>query len=760
MVLAAALAALCGAPLPSAAAPQDNSTKIAAKKKPPAKKSAKRKGKASSKKKTVARKRRRPVPPRVARITQAFVASADLKPMAMQLVQHRSAAAYTGVENYARKHAGEDVGSLAWLVAGYCHYFDHEYAQAIPPLQQARAHAGELDDYVDYLLAYSYLQTGRADLAVSAIGEFNKNFNDSVLEDQAAVLYGAALTASGRASEAVRFLAPRPSPRPPLLLALGKAYAAAGQRSNAVATLRQIYFDYPLTVEADEANEQLQGLARSAALPPPTDEQRRHRIEGLLAGRRADDAARELKDLLKNADDVQKANWNLALATAYFQQSRYADMQKALEKVPDSTSDRAAQKLYYKLEDDRPDQSRVLDDLAHIRNLAPASAWMQKALLSTGNMYLLVRDYPNAVQSYNELITRFPSAASAGTIHWRIAWLTYRMKDFAGAKRLFQEQVRLYPSSQEVASAWYWLGRIAEQQNDRVTAGNDYRYVAAHYRMTYYGVIARSRLVTLGMPGEVPADSALGPNRIYVVDDPPPDNLRAQKALLLENAALFDYAIAELQKADSSEPWALAQMVRIYQDAGRYDRGLRLLKRSLPGYYSWDVARLPRFLWEGLFPRPYWSDLTRYSTENGLDPLIVAALVRQESEFNPLAVSRAAAIGLMQLLPGTGKKTARDLKLRHFSPSELYDPTTNLQLGTAYFRQMLNRFDGHIEYALAAYNAGSDRVDNWRSADYAGMDEFVESIPFTETRDYVQAIVRNAAVYKMLYDRSPQEARK
>lgn len=716
----------------------------------------------SARKKSTRKKAtRKRVPPRVERVTKAFVASADLKPMAVQLMQHPSAAAYAGVEKYARKHAGEDAGALAWLVLGYSHYSNHEYAQAVPALKNAQAKAGELSDYVDYFLASSYQQSGQPAMAVSAIGNFDETFRQSVLQHDAEVLYGNSLMAGGHADQAISFLGARQVPaRADLLLALARAYGAAGQRTKAIGLLHQVYSDFPLSAEADMADDQLKAMARTGPVPPLSYEDRKQRIDGLMA-RHPDEAAGELKELLKVATAADRIPLQMSLAAAYYRLHRYDDMEKIFDKVPDLTPDLTAQKLYYRLEDDRPDEGKVLQDLSRIRQLAPGGSWMESALLSTANMYLLKRDLPNAVQYYTELAQRFPKGKYGSSGHWKSAWLTYREKKYDDALRLFNEQISQYPDTAEAPAAWYWRARLKEDRKDFDGAASDYRYIVSHYRLMYYALRARARLIALGHGSDVPADVTIGPKRAYVVADIPADDLRAQKALLLENAALFDYAIRELQVADATQPWALAEMVRMYQDAGRYDRGLQLLKRTFTGYYSWDLARLPRFFWEGLFPRPYWTDLSRYSTENGLDPLLVASLVRQESEFNPSAVSSAAAVGLMQLLPGTGRKTAKDLKLRHFNASQLYDPAVNLQLGTYYFRRMLDKYDGHVEYALAAYNAGADRVDDWRSAgEYRDMDEFVESIPFTETREYVQAIIRNAAVYKLLYSSPAQQARK
>jgi soluble lytic murein transglycosylase len=240
---------------------------------------------------------------------------------------------------------------------------------------------------------------------------------------------------------------------------------------------------------------------------------------------------------------------------------------------------------------------------------------------------------------------------------------------------------------------------------------------------------------------------------LTIVDHPPPeDSLRLEKARLLENGGLLDFAVRELKAAGNDKAaWVPAEIARMYQDAGRYDAAVETLKRAVPNYFALDLNALPRSYWEALFPKPYWPDLKKFSSANGLDPYLVASLIRQESEFNPNAVSNKNALGLMQLLPKVGKGVAKQQKLKHFSATQLFTPAINLQLGTKYFRSMVDQFGG-FEYALAAYNAGDDRVKDWQSAGkYRDVQEFVESIPFTETREYVQAIMRNTNVYKQLY---------
>jgi soluble lytic murein transglycosylase len=138
--------------------------------------------------------------------------------------------------------------------------------------------------------------------------------------------------------------------------------------------------------------------------------------------------------------------------------------------------------------------------------------------------------------------------------------------------------------------------------------------------------------------------------------------------------------------------------------------------------------------------------------KNGLDPYLVASLIRQESEFNAGVVSHANAYGLMQLLPSVGKSMAKKDEMKRFDTKQLLDPSVNMELGTTNLKQVLDRFGGQVEYALAAYNAGDRPVRQWlASNDYKDVPEFVESIPYTETRDYVQAILRNREMYRALY---------
>jgi soluble lytic murein transglycosylase len=721
---------------------------------------------ASTTRKTSATKKktaqaRRHSSPRVRRMRQAFVASARLKPMARQLLQDRTPAAYAGVEGYARKHAKEDAGALAWLVLGYAHILDHDYAKAVDPLNRAKAKAGDLGDYVNYYLASSYSQTGHAAEAIPVLSEFDKNYPDSLLLRDAHVLYANLLLSDNRAQESASLLEKYRQPvRAEVELALGRAYAASGQPTKAIAIFRNLYFNMPVSPEADQAEGELAKLSVPGS-PQPSFGDRKTRADLLLKGKRYSEAASAYSDLLNEASPSDRPVMQLAMATALRRAGRSKDAKKAFESLSGLPVELEGERLFNlgEIARSNDDEDGFFRYLGQLRQTVPTSTWLEQALLSAGNICLLKPDYDRAIDFYRELQQRFPSGSRAAYAHWKVAWLSLRQGRNAEAKQQFEQQIALYPASAEAPAALYWRGRLAEEDNDAPTARAYYQKVSSRFQNYYYGELARRRLakvkkdddpVHIAILDRIPS---IDSNSRVTPDPVPTDNLRVQKAQLLENGALADFSVRELQAAANEEKgnWLPGETARLYQDMGRYDVALDVMKRAVPNYFSLDISSLPRPYWEVLFPKPFWPDLKRFSSNNALDPYMVASLIRQESAFNPNAVSRKDAVGLMQLLPKTGKLVAKQEKVRHFAPTQLFTPGTNLQLGTRYFRGMVDKF-GAFEYALAAYNAGSDRVDDWlKLGKYRDPQEFVESIPFTETREYVQAILRNENLYRQLY---------
>jgi soluble lytic murein transglycosylase len=193
-------------------------------------------------------------------------------------------------------------------------------------------------------------------------------------------------------------------------------------------------------------------------------------------------------------------------------------------------------------------------------------------------------------------------------------------------------------------------------------------------------------------------------------------------------------------------------IARIYRSQNDNVQALNVLKRSYPDYSQMKPEELTREEWDVFYPLAYWNFIRDEAKAKRLDPHQVAGLIRQESVFNPRARSGANAYGLMQLVLPTARSTAKRYNVESsISVESLYEPKLNIQLGTGYLRDQLDKF-GRIEYVAAAYNAGPGRVVQWRASLPLELDEWAEAIPFKETRGYVQGVVRNTLQYERLYD--------
>jgi len=684
--------------------------------------------------------------------------------MAQQLAQTPTPAAFAGVSAFSHSHSGE-AAAAAYLALGHAWLLDRNFGQAVTALRSARLAGatpsypnGVLADYADYLTAQAYLQNNQLPQAELVLSDFAQKYPDSIFDPSIPVLQANLFVQEGDPQRAIAILE-RHQGEPvaghvDFQLALAKAELLAGRTEDASRLFQHVYLDYPLSIEAAVARAQL--VTDGVLTTLPSDE-RRHHADALYDAGHYADAEDEYRSLAAQSSIDPSFRDALLVAAAECAWKRHRLTQSELDSIPDTSDETGARRMYLLMElaRDRGDTATQASIVTQMETRFPQSPWLAEALYSSGNMYLLLKDYPNAITYYGELARRFPSSRYAPSAHWRTGWLNYRLGQYADAARLFDEQIRLYPGGKEIPSALYWRGRIFEdQEHNRAAAAACYRTILRVYPHYYYAMLAQDRLNGLGSvtPDRIAALDALQPEPIpELTDDVPEDDPHVVKARLLANAGLNEYIAPEIQAADGSDEWGAFAEAEIFAADGESWRAMRLLKRAIPFYTSAPIEAIPVAYWRILFPEPYWADIKADAARNGLDPYMVASLIRQETEFNPGAISDRNAWGLMQLLPSVGRSMAREEGLRHFRTDELLNPATNILLGTAYLRQMLDKFGGRPEYAFAAYNAGDDRVTDWQSiGNYHGIDEFVESIPFTETREYVQAILRNEEIYREL----------
>jgi soluble lytic murein transglycosylase len=222
-----------------------------------------------------------------------------------------------------------------------------------------------------------------------------------------------------------------------------------------------------------------------------------------------------------------------------------------------------------------------------------------------------------------------------------------------------------------------------------------------------------------------------------------------EKPRLLATLGMADESRAEMaaaRKKTGDKKSLFPGLARVYLELQEYSSAIALFLQNRP--VKWDKASLP--LWSAGYPMVYSDLVARDTAANGLSEGLIYGLIRAESGFSPAIKSPAGAIGLMQLMPSTAKSTAREKGA--FNPQQLTVPEYNINLGTRHFRDLMKDYNGDVIYSIAAYNAGAAAVDRWRkNTKGLKMDEFIESIPYQETRDYVKKVYASAATYRQLY---------
>jgi soluble lytic murein transglycosylase len=686
--------------------------------------------------------------------------------MAQQLATLRTPAAYAGVEKYAHMHDGE-AASAAYLALGHAYLLDKRFAEAEGNFKQARQAGDVLADYAEFLGAEANHESGNDNGAEALLRGFAARYPDSIFAVQAPELEATAMLGMGNASGAQQVLAQASGTaaagRSGFQLAEGQVALAQGQTQEAERIFKKLLLAHPLGSDAQIARAKLTAMGVEGTL---TSAELRSLGDAYYNAGKYELAAEHYRSLARLSGLDAEARNGFAVAEAACDLKLKLLSTAQVEALADTKDDNGARRMYLLMElaRNRNDLEYQQKIVTQMESSFPRSQWLAEALFSSANMYMLRRDYPMAVNYYSYLAMHFPENTNAAAAHWRAGWLSYRQGLFADASRMFDEQIRLYPGAKETVSAIYWRGRLYETQDHKpANAAANYRTLIRAYQHFFYAQMARQRLAALGNAQPAPQpqlDSLQAPPVPALQESFPEDSPHLAKARLLANAGLNDYIGQEIAADPDSSSWSALAEAQIYSSYGETYRAMRSLKRALPYAATASVRSIPLVYWRILFPEPWWDTIKAESAKNNLDPYLVASLIRQESEFDPSVVSYANAYGLMQLLPAVGKAMAKEEGISHFETFQLLDPAMNIRLGTRYLRQMLEKFGGVQEYALAAYNAGDSRVVDWQSAGpYSGMDEFVESIPFTQTRDYVEAILRNEETYTAIDGIAGSQAR-
>jgi soluble lytic murein transglycosylase len=659
--------------------------------------------------------------------------------------------------------------ALARLLRGYLRLQEKDYALAANLLNDPGIGSlTNLGDYALYFRGQALMEAGRK---TEAEGEFRRLANSY---PTSLIARSALLQAAGSAMmrsdyrAVVDVLTPLIEKNDGTALKLrADALDKLGRANEAVATLQRLYFEAPQSAEAEKAAERLTNLAGSVA--PADALQLRRRADKLYQFGLYLIAAQAYNQLTALYPGSATNEDYLRAGVAFYKANQFPQAIAALVRVRGGGLNLMSEAYYHHAMANLSmnNEAAALQTLANLRRLASGNRQIAELLYGLGRYHEKRNRESQAAAYYLQLVRQFPDSENADQAHYWLAWRAHEAKDYVTAARMLTEHVANYDKvTENRGKAGFWAAVDSERTGDRGRALALYRALLTRYSAGWYGINAERRIAALTKEGSrersVNSDLLLrraveGMQTINLPKETvrEADLERVRKADALMLIALHESAMNELEAARENalnSPIVNLRMAQIYRTNGENVTAINALKRAYPDYGQMLPEEMPREVWEVFYPLKWWSNIKEEARRHGLDPYLIAGIIRQETVFEPQARSRSNAYGLMQLLPSTGIAVSRRMGGGRISTSDLYNPVLNIQLGTAYVKELLDKF-GRFEYVAAAYNGGETRVRRWlRERPPGEIEEWVEDIPISETRLYVQGVYRNARQYIRLYD--------
>ena len=651
-----------------------------------------------------------------------------------------------------------------------------EYDRAVRALTAPAASPSPLGPFAALRRGEALTGARRAAEGARTLEAASRASIDPVLADDFVVARARAAGAIGGKEAAHRLLdehlrSPRCHDRARVLDAAAALFADTGDPAGAIAMDRRLWLEEPRSPQAgpafDRLSELLPAASRLRAEDAPAVAARARKLLDAGDGKGAYASWERLRQSVPSV--AADPRWRMEIAEAAVEARQAA---AALPLLGPGPVKRGETRRGWLLGRAYFATGRDAQGLAALRIAAAGNdeaAAASQFLLATS---LDQNDHDReALEQFQVYIRRFHDEDRFDSALWRTGWLTYRLGKRDDAARWFETLLGRREASAYHPSARYWLGRCREASGKSALAAEAYARLALENARDYYGILAQRRLKEMGrradpaaggVPsspagaarGDDPSGGALGEPTVGFCAGSGRTAPLVRTGCELERIGLFQDAEREYEAAASAAPSRELLLRLSEMDIRRGDRASALgrLKAAVPNYLSVPIPTLPRRYWEVLYPRSEWDSIQTFAKAQSLDPHLVCGLILQESAFNPLAVSGAGARGLMQVLPGTGEDAARALGERSFNPARLLEPATNIRLGTWHFAGVLARFDHRVDVALAAYNAGEARARHWQEV-FGTRDstQFVEEIPYIETRLYVKRILSHAAMYREIY---------
>jgi soluble lytic murein transglycosylase len=644
------------------------------------------------------------------------------------------------------------------FVSGYRALQAHDTQHAIAQLSYAADHYPTLADYATFYLGQARHQAGDLAGAAAAFELLRSEYPQSVMTPRGELELARVLLAMGKNAQAaaaashLAAAARDPEIEQNARLVEARAVLGEGDTRTAYSVAMALREHYPRGQADAQARELAYAIiAADPAVAPATSlDYRRREAELLLREAQPTLALAQARKALGQSPSVEVRAELLWIEARAEHPNPALEKRSLLEYLSIAPRGPAAPAVLYHLaliywNENALSRARAI--FARVAALFASSEYAPGAMLRIGRIYEEQHRYDSARAEYLRIAARYRRGASAAHARFRAPWTYFMAGRFESAAAMFASMKPRAADAAERDMFDYWRARSLERSGNRAAARAIYLRLAQSTDSNYYPALA-GRRVEAPHP-DLPAASASDPSFYPTPSaDSPAARFHLSRVLALKSLGLSDLEPAELralERTAASDPRMRGFVLAAFQSAGAWhDAIIAAARMAQQGRLGAAVAERVRY------PRAFWDMFDEAARKHSLDPYLVLALARQESLFNPRATSVSNARGLMQLMPATARKVARETGIGA-SALDLYDPELNVALGTAYLRNLFAMFHGDEFKAVAAYNGGEHAVEQWTRKFPGADDEWVENITYRETREYVKRVIGGWREYQLLY---------
>jgi len=633
------------------------------------------------------------------------------------------------------------------LLTGFAEFKRGRNIEAAELLGKAAKSYPLLADYALYYQAEALIKAGRSPEAILVLKTLQKVYPDSPLLRKSLLLEADTLFEIEEYASAepvfLKFIEKYPSGKDSLQASyrLAVCREKKGDGAGAAALLRSLWLNSPASLLASKAEEDLQRVsAAGVEIKPYSAQELFKRASLLYEQRRYDLALTALRAI--NAKDEKKDfidRLQFKVGQTLLKSRQYKNAENSLKELLLSAERVEIMSSAAFLMASAVEKGGRSEEAFNAYNLIaavfPESSEADDALLEAAFIRKFQNRPKEAAALLNRLLLTYPNTGLKQRIIWENGWANYLANNWIAAAEQFK---KITPSEDYRERALFWHGRAAAAAGDKAAAEASFTLLRKEFPFGFYALSVQNG------KAEEPEKSVpvLAGNMPELL--PLPEGHERVKALIA--LGLMDDAAAELavSRKKLAKGKADAGLARLYLELGNYNGAMSL-------YTAATLNRTPENLlaWAFLYPKAYGDLVSKYSKQAGIDPSLAFAVMRAESSFATSATSPVGARGLMQLMPKTAAMVLHEKKI---DPERLYDPELNIRLGTKHLRELIDTYKGNTIAVIASYNAGASNVNRWlKTYGHLKNEEFVESIPFGETRNYVKKVLSVAALYKRLY---------